>query len=40
MKKKIILLLSLIMVFFLLLINGFVYMINNEFNLGVNEGSF
>ncbi len=39
MKKKIILSLSLIMALFLLPINGFAYTINNEFNLGVNEGS-
>ena len=39
MKKKIVLSLSLLMALFLLPINGFAYTINNEFNLGVNEGS-
>ncbi len=37
--KKIILSLSLLMALFLLLSNAFAYTINNEFNLGVNEGS-
>ncbi|MHC0194253.1 phage holin, partial [Enterococcus faecium] len=39
MKKKIILSLSLLTALFLLPINGFAYTINNEFNLGANEGS-
>lgn len=38
MKKKITLL-SLLLALFLLPINGFAYTINNEFNLGANEGS-
>ncbi|MFS1171062.1 N-acetylmuramoyl-L-alanine amidase, partial [Enterococcus lactis] len=37
--KKIILSLSLLMALFLLPSNAFAYTINNEFNLGVNEGS-
>ncbi|MDV4656620.1 N-acetylmuramoyl-L-alanine amidase, partial [Enterococcus faecium] len=37
MKKKIFV--GAIMALFLLPINGFAYTINNEFNLGVNEGS-
>ena len=39
MKKKIILSLSLLTALFLLPSNAFAYTINNEFNLGVNEGS-
>ncbi|OUK12162.1 hypothetical protein BU187_16240, partial [Enterococcus faecium] len=40
MKKKItITAMSLLTALFLLPINGFAYTINNEFNLGANEGS-
>ena len=40
MKKKItITVMSLLTALFLLPINGFAYTINNEFNLGANEGS-
>ncbi|MHC5814164.1 hypothetical protein [Enterococcus faecium] len=40
MKKKItITAMSLLTALFLLPINGFAYTINNEFNLGLNEGS-
>ncbi|HFC9344079.1 TPA: N-acetylmuramoyl-L-alanine amidase, partial [Enterococcus faecium] len=39
MKKKIILSLSLLTALFLLPSNAFAYTINNEFNLGPNEGS-
>ena len=39
MKKKIVVSMSLLMALFLFPINTFAYTINNEFNLGVYEGS-